>query len=85
MKISSDALTFNDLLEEAQTIEADFLNEKELIELGPEPEAARQFQEALRGSGGLVAHGGSGGWSVSDPSLRSPGVKDGGSQVTHAA
>lgn len=48
MKVSSDALTFNDLLEEAQTIEADFLNEKELIELGPEPEAARQFQEALK-------------------------------------
>jgi hypothetical protein len=48
MRISSDALTFNDLLEEAQTIEAEFLTATEPIELGPEPEAARQFQEALK-------------------------------------
>lgn len=48
MKVSSDALTFNDLLEEAQRLQADHLATKVPIELGPEPEAVRKFQEEVK-------------------------------------
>lgn len=48
MKESTDALTFNDLLEEAQALEeARSLSKKER-DLGPEPDEVRQFQEQMK-------------------------------------
>lgn len=48
MKDSSDALTFNDLLEEAQSLQEEKLKAEQRPELGPEPEEIRQFQERMK-------------------------------------
>ena len=48
MKESSDALTFNDLLEEARSLQEEKNMSREEHELGPEPEEVRQFQERMK-------------------------------------
>jgi hypothetical protein len=48
MKVSSDAFTFNEILEEAQSLQSQFLAQKEPHDLGPEPDGVRRFQEAMK-------------------------------------